>query len=96
MKKIYLVQFEEYSDAFTAFEEYGNAYDFASAYAESMPGRHRAPADMIREAFLLDGGPSLRDALRDAFATFEADVADELDRIGAETEEYWRSRDDND
>lgn len=92
MKKIYLVQFEEYSDAFTAFEEYGNAYDFAAAYAESMPGRHRAPADMIREAFLLDGSPSLRNV----FATFETDVADELDRIGAETEEYWRGRNDND
>lgn len=92
MKKIHLVQFEEYSDAFCAFEEYGNAYDFAAAYAESMPGRHRSPADMIREAFLMDGGPSLRDV----FSTFEADVADELDRIGAETEEYWRSRDDND
>lgn len=58
MKKIYLVQFEEYSDAFTAFETYENAYDFASAYAESMPGRHRASADMIREAFLLDDGAS--------------------------------------
>lgn len=92
MRKIYLVQFEEYSDAFTAFETYENAYDFAAAYAESMPGRHRSPADMVREALLMDDGPRLSDL----FATFEADAADELDRIGRETDDQWRSRDDND
>ena len=89
MKKIYLVQFEEYSDAFTAFEDYGNAYDFARTYLDSMPGQRDGVADMIREVFLLDadsGCPAGK--LIDAMA----DVADELDRIAAETEEYWRAR----
>lgn len=65
MKKIHLVQFEEYSDAFTAFEDYGNAYEFAAAYIESMPGGHRAPADMIREAFLLDDGACFERQMRE-------------------------------
>lgn len=91
MKRIYLVQFEEYGDAFTAFESYGNAYEFASAYRDSMPGRHDGVADMIREVFLLDAGRECPAAARiDAMV----DVADELDRIGRETEEYWRSRDE--
>ena len=64
MKKIYLVQFEEYSDAFTAFEDYGNAYDFASVYIESMPnpGAKTASA-MIRDAFLMDNEPGIRDVI---------------------------------
>ena len=37
MKQIYLVQFEEYSDGFCAFESYGNAYDFA--YGLNWSGR---------------------------------------------------------
>ena len=88
MKKIYLVQFEEYSDAFTAFEDYGNAYDFASVYIESMPNHGAKTASaMIRDAFLMDAGRE-----RGAFPDFDRDVNAELDRIGAETEEYWRSR----
>lgn len=89
MKQIYLVQFEEYSDAFCAFESYGNAYEFAKAYRDSMPGKHDGAADMIREVFLLDAG---RECPAGARIDAMADVADELDRIAEETEEYWRSR----
>lgn len=81
MKRIYLVQFEEYSDAFTAFEDYGNAYEFAAAYAESMPGKHRAPADMIREVFLLDHEPSMREAVRDVMEENYMSRADKADDV---------------
>lgn len=69
MKKIYLVQFEEYSDAFCAFEEYGNAYEFAAAYAASTPKGldGYGVGSMIKEAFVIDAG--------------SADARAELDRM---------------
>ena len=89
MKQIYLVQFEEYSDGFCAFESYGNAYDFARTYLDSMPGQRDGVADMIREVFLLDAGRECPEGKR---IDTMADVDAELDCIGRETEEYWRSR----
>lgn len=74
MEKIYLVQFEEYSDAFVAFEEYGNAFEFAAAYIKSMPEvGNRAPGAMVRSAFLLDAAPAA-EAEGDAYDLFESEL----------------------